>query len=226
MAVLGATSLTGCLYIESFLGGTDPGTSAGFKSVFENASAPTSWTKDTSFSTNGIALRVVTGSLAPGGSLTFPQVFIQRGVPLSINQVTASVSLFPNSAGVGPDGFLPGYTASASAGAFSTNTASVADIPRHRHQYQFNTPATAPPGPVTRRNNLQLGRQTQSSPALQNGQHSHALSISQHQHEFDTTHEHPLYVTQHAHTVPGPGTQENFNISYRDVIIAEKQRKP
>jgi hypothetical protein len=69
MAVLGSTSLTGCNSIPDFIAG-------GSLVIFQQTSAPTSWTKQTTH--NNKALRVVTGTATPGGSTAFTTVFTSR----------------------------------------------------------------------------------------------------------------------------------------------------
>jgi hypothetical protein len=76
MAVLGATTLTGCNSIPSFI-------ATGSIMLFEQTSAPTSWTKKTTF--NNTALRVTNGTVAPGGSLAFSSAFASRGISGSIS---------------------------------------------------------------------------------------------------------------------------------------------
>jgi hypothetical protein len=102
MAILGATSLTGCNSIPDFI-------AAGSRMLFEQSTAPTSWTKDAT-SHNNKALRVVTGTAAPGGSTAFTTVFASRT----------------------PTGSVSG---SNSGGGVSAHTLSTAQIPSHTHDY-------------------------------------------------------------------------------------------
>lgn len=71
MAVLGATSLTGCNSIPDFIAG-------GSLVTFQQTSAPTSWTKQTSHDNK--ALRVVSGVAGSGGSTVFTSVFTSRSI--------------------------------------------------------------------------------------------------------------------------------------------------
>ena len=71
MAVLGATNLTGCNSIPDFIAG-------GSLVTFQQTSAPTSWTKQTSH--NNKALRVVSGTAGSGGSTAFTSVFASRTI--------------------------------------------------------------------------------------------------------------------------------------------------
>jgi hypothetical protein len=71
MAILQGSTLVGCNSIPAFI-------AAGSRMIFEQSTAPTSWTKlDTH---DNKALRVVTGSAAPGGTTAFTTVFTTRSV--------------------------------------------------------------------------------------------------------------------------------------------------
>jgi hypothetical protein len=85
MAVLGATSLTGCNSIPDFI-------ASGSLMLFQQSAAPTSWTKDTT-SHNNKALRVVTGTASPGGTTAFTTVFASRTPTGTINQITATATV-------------------------------------------------------------------------------------------------------------------------------------
>lgn len=69
MAVLGSTNLTGCNSIPDFI-------ATGTLMLFQQTSAPTSWTKEITH--NDKALRVVSGTAGSGGSTAFTSVFSSR----------------------------------------------------------------------------------------------------------------------------------------------------
>ncbi len=215
MAILGSTTLTDCYYIPSFLGGLD-GSSRPFHTVFENAFAPTSWTKDTSFSTNGISLRVITGTVGSRlGPLipTFTQVFTTKSIGLSIVQNTAA----PVTTGPAPANVT--INQAAAQGQIGLQ-GSVEDIPAHSHGYQVNLNRTASQPGLS--NHLGPQDTVASGAEGSSGQHGHTLSFGQHAHTAPDTHAHTVTAGQHSHAVPGPNTQEDFLIRYRDVIIASK----
>jgi len=83
MAVLGSTTLTGCNSIPDFI-------AAGSLMVFFQTSAPTSWVKQTT--DNDVALRVVSGTTSPGGSITFSSAFPNSTKPIS-SAITISGSI-------------------------------------------------------------------------------------------------------------------------------------
>lgn len=216
MAVLGSTSLTGCLYIESFLGGQDPNTLGGFRAIFENASAPTSWVKDTSYSTSGIALRVTTGNIQSRTNFTFAQTFTSRSLGLTIQQNASAVTIAS----------APGnITANQQVASTTTTTqGGLADLGLHDHTYESNnfTTRAGPASLPARANNTESRN---SSNTGGNAQHTHNLTFTQHAHPVTSSHTHTI-SGQHDHTISAPTQQENFAVIYRDVIIAEKSRKP
>jgi hypothetical protein len=213
MAILGSTTLTNCFYIPNFLGGLD-GDSRNFHSVFHNQAAPTSWTKDTSFSTNGIALRVTTGSVTTRTSLSFSQTLTDRSLDLLIEQNSVSpITTSPSPANVT-------ITQVVANGNIQVQGA-LADLPGHPHSYAVNLnrpastpgarPAFGPTFPIE-----------VSGSAGASGQHVHSMTFGQHAHGAPSVHSHTVTAGQHSHTVPGPNSIEDFSVSYKDVIIASK----
>ncbi len=97
MAVLGSTSLTGCNAIPDFI-------ASGSLMLFQQTSAPTGWTKQTTH--NDKALRVVSGTATPGGSTVFTSVFASR---------------------------TPAGTISVSGGSVGNTTLTTPQIPSHSH---------------------------------------------------------------------------------------------
>ena len=89
MAILGVSSLTGCSSIPNFIG-------TGFLMLFQQTSAPTGWTKQTTH--NDKALRVVTGTATPGGTSSFSSVFTaSRGpFPGTVGNTTLSTPQIPS----------------------------------------------------------------------------------------------------------------------------------
>lgn len=223
MAVLGATTLTGCLYIESFLGGTDPGTGTGYKCVFNQTTPSTSWTKETALAYNDIALRVVTGTgAATGGSTAFSTVLTTKSIGLAIQPATAGVIFQPSQ----PGGVtLQAKTIQNSATPVqTTTTASLADLPPHDHQFQRNLAQPVLNAGVSRTNATLTGP-FNSGQGGGNVQHSHTLQFTAHSHVVNSNHTHTISGS-HSHTPPVPATQENFAVLYRDVVIARKDVKP
>lgn len=218
MAVLGATSLTGCNSIPQFIAGTaDVGASAS-RTVFRMATSPVSWTKDTA-AFDG-TLRVVNGaSLSPGGSSNFPAVFASS-VPLSVTLVQNSISLSVTQASAFPGTALN----SGQDGGTNTEpvTLSTPQITAHAHPYV--TAATGQIGPGATANILAASPAPAGSPtSADGGGGAHIHTVQQHTHPFlgpGTFNQHNHQMTgQHSHTVT---STQNFNINYVDMIISIK----
>ena len=87
MAVLGSTSLTGCNSIPDFI-------AAGSLMLFQQSTAPINWTKQTTH--NDKALRVVSGTVSPGGTFPFSAVFTDRTIPGTVGNTTLSTPQIPS----------------------------------------------------------------------------------------------------------------------------------
>ena len=118
MAVLGSSSLSGCNSIPDFIAG-------GSRMIFEQSTAPLSWTKLTTH--NNKALRVTTSTATPFSGTAFTTVFASR-------PVTGSVSV------------------SVSGGSVGDHTLSSGQIPNHTHPNGASYPgplsAVAPTAPT------------------------------------------------------------------------------
>jgi hypothetical protein len=216
MAVLGATTLTGCNSIPSFI-------PSGTKMIFNMATSPSSWTKDTN--PNSLMLRVINGTASPGGSLTFPQVFASRPYSATIqNAAAASGTLGPTT---------PPYQGMPNSGLGNANSSQSAlsspQMVSHNHPYQRRRP---PPNPLTRTNtgtplNTLEGGAAPSVAGFfgqvgSGQQHSHSINI-QHTHPFPTigAHTHTISFPQHTHTLQS-GSITQLSLLYVDFIISSK----
>lgn len=218
MAVLGATSLTGCNSIPSFI-------ATGSKMIFKNATVPVSWTKDTT--PNQAMLRITNSSVTTGGSLTFSQVF-QASKPLSGNSGPSPISSYSfNPATAGSVTFVG---QSAFSGPIQVDNATLAEaqIVAHTHTANFATqpsisisvgPSAAlgnNPSPATTANSAIFGDGAAQHTHTMSGVHNHANVPSA------SGHAHPVGSSDTSHTHPISGGTENFNITYVDVVIASK----
>ena len=141
MAVLGSTSLTGCNSIPDFI-------AAGSLMLFQQTSAPTGWTKQTTHDNK--ALRVVTGTATPGGSTAFTSVFASR-------TPAGSVSV------------------SVSGGTVNNTTLTTPQIPSHTHPQgcvNSSNAAGATPGSA-----ITNGVQSNTGPTGGDGAHSHPFTV-------------------------------------------------
>ena len=84
---------------------------AGTKMLFQQSTAPTGWTKDTTH--NNKALRVVTGAVSSGGTVSFSDAFASRAITGTVASHTLTVAQMPLhghpwSGGGGGDGNVRG----------------------------------------------------------------------------------------------------------------------
>src|SRR3990167_117620 len=169
---------------------------AGSRTVWHQTAAPTGWTKDTTASLNDNALRVVTGTVTPAGTVAFSTV-------MGTARTTTSVA--PGST----DAVAPGSTDAVAPGSTDGFTLTTTEIPSHTHREQAGAPAA--------------GAQTANSGGLVDTGISFTVdsldvnSLS----DLNTqatggggSHVH-THATTHAHT-------SNLNVLYQDVIIASK----
>ena len=205
MAILGSTTLTGCLYIPDFI-------AAGSKMIFRATNAPTSWTKDATH--NNKTLRIINGAtLAPGGSTAFTSIFTgsrsvqgsiaQGATGLTVTAAPADVSIGAASAGVSID----------------AHTLAINEIPSHDHSYQVNNVERKSPG-----GDAQTVQGTDTPNTGQAGStqsHTHGITNPQHPHPV-TNPNHPHGVTDPQHNHTFTGTAQDFAVLYVDVIVATK----
>jgi hypothetical protein len=203
MATLQGSSLTNCLYIPDFI-------ASGTVMLFESTSAPTSWTKSTTH--NNKALRVVNGTISTGGSREWPVVLLS-GHTLGNTTISAVQT---------------GYQMTAEPGNISITTVtppvqivgSTTAAGNHNHNYTGNSGVqrgtNTPQTPRSAGNTALAG----GGAAGGNAQHSHTLSGNPHTHTISSPHSHTITESPHSHGVTYPS--QNFEVYYRDVILASK----
>lgn len=221
MALLTSNSLDGCSSIPCFLPGTT-------RLTFNNSTAPTSWTKDTT-SHNNKALRLITGTRTPGGGpSSFTTVFpdtarpIQGSVSFTDSNVTfADETISP--VAIGQFNSFP---------TFSINNGSVssAQLPAHSHVYQRL------PFADVRSRTLQDGVRSHAAPGIVQLTSDQTSQETSHGHlnAAGVQHNHPVTVTAHGHQITSLGphnhgfaaTAQNFAVSYTDIIVAVKDSDP
>lgn len=215
MAVLGATSLTGCNSIPQFMPGVaDVGASTASRTIFRMATSPVSWTKDTA-AFDGM-LRVVNGAtLSPGGSASFPTVFTATA-PLSVTLAQNIIGLTINQAAAFPGANLP----SGPGGDSNTQPAAVstAQITAHDHPYIAGATGSLAPG-TTANHAAQATSPAQFTSTGQNQGHIHGIDAHTHQ-LLGTFQQHAHTISgQHGHTVTSTQT---FHVNYVDMIVSIK----
>jgi microcystin-dependent protein len=72
---------------------TNLGLPAGTKSLFQQTSAPTGWTKDTTH--NDKALRIVSGTASTGGSVAFTTAFASQSVAGTVGGTAITINQMP-----------------------------------------------------------------------------------------------------------------------------------
>lgn len=213
MAVLGSNFLNGCNSIPDFI-------ASGYRMVFEQDNAPTSWTKETNAAYNNIALRVIGGAngtaLSPGGSSPFTTIFSSaKGIDigflgpsnLQVAQATGFITL-----GSSPSG-----------ASVSGSTLTINQMRTHAHSYQFRGVGGVQIGPGANQNIYDIiVRDDDCFARGSDGVHGHPISDSTHN-------QHPVSTGAHTHTQTDIGhthiftmTQRDFNVQYMDVIICSK----
>lgn len=206
MALLGATSLTGCNSIPSFI-------SSGTKSIFNMATSPVSWTKDTTVIEG--TLRVTNSTVSPGGSLPFSQTFASRPASVSIDNsfVTVAADTLPTVPITVPNTLATDIQ-------FQPATISEPLMRAHTHNYQFHsTPGTRGPGAAARG---AAGSPATTGSTGSGGSHDHTYSrLHTHQIPSVGSHGHPS-VNIGFHTHPSNPVSVDFRINYVDMIICTK----
>jgi hypothetical protein len=210
MAVLGATSLTGCSSLPSFI-------SSGSKMIFNMATSPINWTKDTSVIEG--TLRVTNGTVSPGGSFPFSSIFASRPASVSASPNTTDITVntvptvpitVPNSGA--PDAQVQPFTLS------------LPTMRAHTHSYIFYT--TANPSGRAPGASLRAGAATLLSTGNSGSGNAHDHTINRlHQHTIPSigSHNHPSpggFGITHGHSAESVSV--DFRVNYVDMIICTK----
>jgi hypothetical protein len=204
MATLGVSSLTGCDSIPGFI-------ASGTKTVFEMATTPVSWTKDTG--KNQSMLRVVSGSLSPGGSQPFPTIFTPA-FPVS----TSSSAVYSPSSTPSATSTMSYNPSSAGPLTVSPTTISNAQMSSHGHPYASYSGSA---------HFLASGGQNQASSVVSGGtgstgsggSHTHPGSTNHYHFPVSGPHSHPFTQGLHSHSF---SSSLDFGIQYIDIIVATK----
>lgn len=211
MATLQSSSLTNCLYIPDFI-------ASGSTMIFENATAPTSWTKSTTH--NNKTLRIVNGSVSSGGSTAFTTVLATRTI------IGPGPSISPQTTGYGIQAATATATVSPSSSPYSIGgNSSLEDIvASHTHPYSMSPQVIGVTGGIPTTPLLTGGPGQTSNTSGSSSPHTHTSPAA------STTHTHPITSNSHthpissetSHTHPTGSITQDFNVFYRDVIIASK----
>ena len=218
MAILSLDTLSGCNSIPGFISGDADVGLVTSRMTFNQTSAPTSWTKDTT-THNDKALRVVNTvspvSLTPGGSQPFTVAFpATKTVAGTILQAATGVSVQGAPAGVT-------ITAAQTGLVVQGNLLSIGELPAHTHTYSyFASPNFSRIGVTVAADDGTVDG-TAFAQAGGNTPHTHTISEANHNHTItNPSHLHADTDIEHNHTFTG--TAQDFAVNYVDVIIAFK----
>jgi hypothetical protein len=216
MAILGATSLTNCDSIPSFIG-------SGSKMIFRMSTVPVSWTKDTT--PNEAMCRITNSTVSPGGSISFTSVF-QSNKSLSGITSTTQISATVNPASNTAQMLITGLLSPANQYSLFPATMSIAQISSHTHGYQGSSSPTQlfPRATGTLNYGVFFGTPGLTLASGQGGAHTHTAQYTPHSHTITggpgSTHTHTLSGSSlHSHPVTG---SDNFALAYIDIVIATK----
>jgi hypothetical protein len=142
--------------------------------LFQQTSAPTGWTKDTTH--NDKALRVVSGAVSSGGSVAFSTAFANRTVSGNVDNFTATGTIGGTALTVGQ---LPGHqhlvVASTGSGTLS-NTSYVRDTANYSTNYNYDLTGST------------VVADTGLTSSVGSGEtHTHSFTGTAHNHSFSTT---------------------------------------
>ena len=185
---------------------SSPAFASGTRMLFQQTSAPTGWTKDTTH--NNKAVRLTTGSVTTGGTTAFTSVFTSRTPGGSIGNTTATGTVGDTALTTSQ---LPAHTHGV--GTLSGTTSSDGN---HSHSI---TTATNTPGAG---NVLEGTGGSDSETTSSAGAHTHTVSLSGATASAGSgaTHTHSFTGSSHNHTFTG--TAMDFAVQYVDFIIAVK----
>ena len=209
---------------------------SGTRMIFQQSSAPTGWTKDTT-DTNQRALRVVSGNVSSGGNLDFTSAFASRGVSGTIANTTqggsianggnntnnASISTNSSSISISVNNHtlstaqMPSHTHTGRAANHDTNSASSQGYPAGNNHQRHRTTDRAQNNNMASSSHLNTGSTNSHNHGLSQSSHNH--SINDHSHSINA-HSHSFTGSAHNHSFSG--TSINLAVRYLDVIIAQK----
>lgn len=176
--------------------GTVTAFAAGTKLLFQQTTAPTGWTKDTTH--NNKALRVVSGSVSSGGSVAFTTAFASQAVSGTVGSTTLTAAMMPSHT----------HTFSGSTGGAGNHTHSISQVWNNGSspggatgEFAYTWNGGSPGGTGG------LSQLFTSNP----GDHAHGYSGTTSSAGSSSGHDHTF-----------TGTAINLAVQYVDIIIATK----
>lgn len=189
-----------------------PAFTSGTLMLFQQTSAPTGWTKQTTHDNK--ALRVVSGSASSGGSVGFTTAFasqaVSGSVSTSVNNTTATNQ---NTTATG--------SVSISGGSVGSYTLTTTDIPSHSHNSRNRAANFGGSDFFVLGNGDGGGGGTSTNTTGGGGGHSHSFSAPSGSFS-GTAHSHTQDAHNHTASSSFTGTAIDLAVSYVDLIIASK----
>ena len=207
---------------------------SGTRMIFQQSSAPTGWTKDTS-DTNQRALRVVSGTASSGGSMDFTTAFAthnpsgatdnttQGGTVASGGNNTNNATQGGSIANGGNNTNSGGNNTNSTTqgGSVNSHTLSESQMPTHRHTVKTTNSDSNSTGSqgfpandnhsCPRTTDRSRNRNINSNTLLQAGSsssHSHGFSGSSHSHSINS---HTHSINSHSHGFTGSAHSHSIN---------------
>ena len=220
---------------------------SGTRMLFQQSSAPTGWTKDTS--TNDSALRVVSGSVGSGGSVGFTTAMSQRTPSGTItswnvsNESPGGTLTNWNVSNESPGGTLTNWNVSSEStgGTVSNHTISANQMPSHSHRPIDTTQPVQSWGVAAGQTGYapaysgqtSINNAADTSSSGGGSSHNHGFTGGSHDHTVSASfsgsnHNHTVSASfsgsNHNHTVSASfsGNSMDFRVKYKDVIFASK----
>ena len=207
---------------------------SGTKMLFQQTSAPTGWTKQTSGVDNK-ALRVVSGTAGSGGSNAFSNTLASRSITANAANATqgGNISVANTTAGGNVS-----IDSASTGGTVNSHTLTINEIPSHSHSiglnqgrgtntnYRNNAAGLAGVSYIgaNTRNYTNAGSFSTNNSGGGGG-HSHGFTGGSHNHNgtlSGTAHTHNATFTGSAHNHSISVTNLDMAVQYLDVIIAAK----
>ena len=213
----------------------------GTRMIFQQSTAPTGWTKDTT-NTNQHALRVVSGTVSSGGSVDFTTAFANRSISANIsgNSGNTSANISGNTGNANISGNISNENVTIN-GTTQGRAISSSQMAQHNHVFPgddqlanangaggWNDRRTGSwgydavsnlggGGTIYRTSDSGNGHNHDHGISFNSGGHNHNFNSNSHSHNFSGSSNH-----SHGNGNYSFNTTEDLRVRYLDVIICSK----